>query len=177
MAVVVSQEDFMSEVREYRCLYDKNCRDFKDKRTKANAWKAVADKFSISPSEAEGRYKNIRTVFTRYVRNVKPPSGSGRDAVVLRPDYEHLRWLIVHIKLRDSVTNDNIIMTPDHPTKRKHGSNSAGGDDADDDTTSVAVPETVGDDEDRDNQIYAGWLLITKLTTAGGFFIIIIIYY
>ena len=122
MAAVASQEDFMSEVREYKCVDDKNCKDFKNMRTKANAWKAVANKLDISAFEAEGRYKNMRTVFTRYARNVKSPSGSGRDAVVSRPDFVHLRWLIVHIKLRDSITND--IMT-----KQKHDSNSAGGND------------------------------------------------
>lgn len=103
----MSSDDFMSKVREYRCLYDKATKDFKDVRKKENAWREVSECFSMTPSEAEKKYKNIRTVFGRYLTKLKPPSGSGRDAIQLSPEYEHLRWLITYISRRATTSNIN----------------------------------------------------------------------
>ena len=36
---------------------------------------------------------------------MKAPSGSGRSGVEIRPDLEYLRWLITHIKHRQTSTN------------------------------------------------------------------------
>ena len=38
-----SKDDLMEEVRKYPCLYDKICKDFKDKYVKLNSWKAVGE--------------------------------------------------------------------------------------------------------------------------------------
>ena len=35
------EEDLVVEVRNYLCLYDKSCKDYKDKRAKANAWRTI----------------------------------------------------------------------------------------------------------------------------------------
>lgn len=101
-------EEFMNTVREYRCLYDKGCTDFKDLRKKENAWIKVGEKFNLSSLEASKKYKNIRTTFTRYLASTKPPSGSGREDIILKPEYEHLRWLITHISHRNTTSNINI---------------------------------------------------------------------
>ena len=47
-----------------------------------NAWKAVGEKCEILASETETRYKNIRTVFDRYVRTVTPPNELETDDAV-----------------------------------------------------------------------------------------------
>lgn len=85
------KENFMAAVREFRCLYDKGIKDFKDLTKKENAWKEVSQRTNMTVTEAQNKYKNIRTSFGRYVKSLKPASGSGRDSIVLRPAYEHLR--------------------------------------------------------------------------------------
>ena len=103
-------------MRQYRCLYDKGCPEFKDKNKKENAWTAIANELHITVKKAEDRYKNVRTVFGRYLKGLKPPSGSGRDSIVIKPEFEHLRWLITHIDHRKTTTNINApTCTSDEP--------------------------------------------------------------
>ena len=52
------------------------------------------------------RYENIRTLFSRYLKRIKPPSGSDSDQVVLDQRYEHLRWLITFIRTRSTTGNN-----------------------------------------------------------------------
>ena len=54
-----SNESFMEEVRKYPWLYDKFCKDFKDKSLKLNSWKAVGDKY-----EYTGNYCRIPRYLT-----------------------------------------------------------------------------------------------------------------
>ena len=56
-------------------------------------------------SSAQQRYNTIRTNFSKYIKNLKGKSGSGRDDVEIRKDYEYLRWLISHIKHRQTRAN------------------------------------------------------------------------
>ena len=78
----VSSEKFMEEVTRYECVYHRNSKDFKDKNKKANCWKKIGEKFNLSVAEAEGKFRNIRTAYGRYLKRLKMlPSGSGRDAV------------------------------------------------------------------------------------------------
>ena len=70
---------FMEEIQRYQCLYNKFCKDYKNRRTRENAWETIGKKFGLTASEAEKKYKNIRTTYTRYLKRVKNvPSGSGR---------------------------------------------------------------------------------------------------
>ena len=61
----------------------------------------------IGVEEAQTRYKSIRRNFSKYVKRIKcTRSGAGRsDLPEIKEDYEHLRWLITHIKQRKSVSN------------------------------------------------------------------------
>lgn len=52
------------------------------------------------------RYDSIRTSFGRYLRNLCPASGSGREAITLDPKYENLRWLMPYIKQRTGTTTN-----------------------------------------------------------------------
>ena len=54
-----SNESFMEEVRKYPWLYDKFCKDFKEKSLKLNSWKAVGDKY-----EYTGNYCRIPRYLT-----------------------------------------------------------------------------------------------------------------
>ena len=101
----VDNETFMNCIQQYRVLYDKTCKDFKMPLKKKNAWKEVASKLGIEVSEAQKRYNNIRTSFSKYIKRTKGVrSGAGRnDVPEIREDLEYLRWLIVHIKQHPSI--------------------------------------------------------------------------
>ena len=102
---VPSNRQLMDEIRKYRAIYDKSCVEYKDQRVKRNAWQAVANTLRIDLSCAQQRYNNIRTNFSKYIKSLKGKSGSGRDDLVIRADYEYLRWLCSHIKHRQTRTN------------------------------------------------------------------------
>ena len=73
---------------------------------KKNAWNEVATELGIDVSEAQSRYNTIRTCFSRYLKSIREiRSGSGREHVQLKVEYEHLRWLIAYIKHRSTTSN------------------------------------------------------------------------
>jgi hypothetical protein len=98
-------EILMSKVQEFRCIYDKKLKDYKDQRKKSNAWKEISQIMGMPVDNCIKRYNNIRTQFAKYLKSIKPASGSGRDSVVLKPEYEYLRWLSCHIKHRETISN------------------------------------------------------------------------
>jgi len=78
----VSNEKFMEESARYQCVYHHSSKDFKDKNQKANCWQKIGEKFNLLAAEAEVKFRNIRTVYGRYLKRLKTlPSGSGQDAV------------------------------------------------------------------------------------------------
>ena len=98
---------FMEEVQKYPAIYNKFCKDYKNKFVRMNIWKAIGDKFVLDAVEAEKKYKNLRTAYGRYLRKKRSvPSGSGRDAVPSPAEFSNLDWLANHINQRPStVTN------------------------------------------------------------------------
>ena len=69
----------MEEIQRYECLYNKFSKDYKNRRTRENAWETIGQKFGLTAEEAEKNYKNIRTSYTHthYLKKVKSvPSGS-----------------------------------------------------------------------------------------------------
>ena len=103
----VANETLMNCIRNYKVIYDKSSKGYKLPQQKKNAWKEISTNLGISVEEAQTRYKSIRTNFSKYVKRIKcTRSGSGRsDLPELKEDYEHLRWIITHIKQRESVSN------------------------------------------------------------------------
>eukprot|EP00112_Aurelia_sp_Birch-Aquarium-sp1_P003159 Seg1353.6 transcript_id=Seg1353.6/GoldUCD/mRNA.D3Y31 product="hypothetical protein" protein_id=Seg1353.6/GoldUCD/D3Y31 len=81
---------------------------YKNKFVRLNCWRKIGEKFGIEPAEAEKKYKNVRTVYGRYLKKGKSvPSGSGRDAVQPPPaEFANLEWLGTYISQRgDTITN------------------------------------------------------------------------
>ena len=100
----VSNEEFTEEVARYECVYHRNSKEFKDRNKKANCWEKIGEKFNLSAAEAEVKFRNIRTAYGRYLKQLKTlPSGSGRDAVPR--EFQNLEWLNPHISHRPSSTN------------------------------------------------------------------------
>ena len=82
----------MEEIQRYECLYNKFSKDYKNRRTRENAWETIGQKFGLTAEEAEKKYRNIHTSYTRHLKKVKSvPSGSGRDCAkdwrVCKPYY------------------------------------------------------------------------------------------
>ena len=63
---VIRTDIFMEEVQKYVCLYDKYSRDFKDRNMKVNCREGkVASKFDSTPQQAETKFRNVRTTYTK----------------------------------------------------------------------------------------------------------------
>lgn len=59
----------------------------------------------MEQADAIRKYETIRTSFSKYLKTVKPASGSGRDTIVLKPEFEHLRWMTPYIRSRTTKSN------------------------------------------------------------------------
>eukprot|EP00795_Rhopilema_esculentum_P004065 gene4065-20242_t len=104
----ISNEKLMDCIRNYRSIYDKKCKGYKVPQKKKNAWKEVSAQLGIDIDEAQRRYNSIRTNFAKYIKRMRASarSGSGRaDLPEIREEFEHLRWLLIHIKHRESTSN------------------------------------------------------------------------
>ena len=101
-------ENFMNLVQNYRIIYDKKCKDYKDTRKKKNAWLELSKKVGVDVAEAQKRYNSIRTSFSKYLRKQRAAkvTGTGRnDLPEIKEEFEYLRWLITHIKHRSTTDN------------------------------------------------------------------------
>ncbi len=97
----IDKVKFMEDLQQYECLYNKFSRDFKDKYKKMNCWKALGEKHSIGPQEAELTFKNVRTAYGRFLKRRKNvPSGSGRSDIPIPPEFGNLDWLSAFIEHR-----------------------------------------------------------------------------
>ena len=61
-------ESFMNLVQNYRIIYDKQYKDYKDSRKKKNAWLEISKKVGVDVAEAHRRYNSIQTSFSKYLK-------------------------------------------------------------------------------------------------------------
>lgn len=59
--VIADNETLMNVIQNYRVMYDKSCKEYKDIRKKKNAWEKVAEELEMGVSEVQRRYNSIRT--------------------------------------------------------------------------------------------------------------------
>lgn len=95
----------MEEVRGYQVLYDKNHPDFRDKQTKENCWLMISESLGVSCTSAKVRYNTIRTKFSKYLNTCRPLNGTSDEELVLKPEYEPMKWLMPHIQHRPALAN------------------------------------------------------------------------
>ena len=100
-----SNKQLMNTIRKYPAIYDKSCPEYKNQRVKSNAWLAVSKSLGMDVSLVQKRYNTIRSNFSKYLKDLKGKSGCGRGDIEIRPDLEYLRWLITHIKHRQTSSN------------------------------------------------------------------------
>ena len=61
--------DFTEGIQKYDCLCNEFSKDlYKNKYTKVNCWRNVADKFDMSPEDAEKKVKDICLFFSQRSR-------------------------------------------------------------------------------------------------------------
>ena len=138
----VDDEMLMNHIQNYRVIYDKTCKGYKNRTTKRNAWEEVAKKFSMSVDECQRRYNTIRTRYSKYLKQHRAArkTGTGRDDVPkIRKEYEYLRWLTVHIKHREGTSNYKMEHEADSDADEAQRSSSKDDVDCDD--------QSVGDDQ------------------------------
>ena len=140
----ISDESLMENIREYKAIYDRYCKAFKDRNLKRNAWVELEKKLEVPRDTLEKRYNSIRTAFGRYLKANKPASGSGRDSITIAAEYEHLRWLITYIKQR-TATSSNHPKT--HPEQNKDNATQEEVEGAED--PDVSLVDTTNDEEDQ----------------------------
>ena len=76
----VTKRQLMDEVQRYPAIYDRFSEAFRNKFTKLNAWKSIAETLKMNAEDAERRYTSIRSAFGRYLKKLKSvKSGSGRS--------------------------------------------------------------------------------------------------
>ena len=63
MAVPITNELFMEEIRKYPVIYDRYIKAFKDQNKKRNAWENVSKATGLSVAECQKRYKNIHRIY------------------------------------------------------------------------------------------------------------------
>ena len=98
---------FMEEVQKYPAIYNKFCKDYKNKFIIVNIWKAIGEKFGLDAAEAEKKYNNVQTAFGWYLKKKKDvPSGFGRDAVPCPAEFSNFDWLANHINQWPSIVTN-----------------------------------------------------------------------
>ncbi|XP_068732649.1 uncharacterized protein [Montipora capricornis] len=105
-------ETFAEVVRNYRVLYDKECKDFKDKNKKLQAWEKVANEMGMTKDDAQTYFRNMRNKYSREKKKLGKAkvSGAGQDDVTevkkdLSGMYPYLQWLEPYIVERKTKSN------------------------------------------------------------------------
>lgn len=90
---------FVKCVQQYPCLYDVSCKDYSRRDKTDEAWMNVARKMGDTESNCRERWKNIRTVFCRHIKDKKV--GSKRTYYL----YDVLQFLVPYIKTKKPKTS------------------------------------------------------------------------
>ena len=104
--LVITTVRLMEEVRKYECLYNKQCKEYKDKNQKINSWEAIAKIFNSSGCEVETKFKNTRTAYVGYLKELKSTgSGSRIKDLPLPSEFQNLEWLKNRISIRTTFSD------------------------------------------------------------------------
>ena len=91
--------------QELSCCLRSKLHGFIIPQKKKNAWKEISSKLGMDIVEAQTRYNSIRTGLSKYMKRLRGASGSGREDIEVKKEYDYVKWLLVHIKHRPSSTN------------------------------------------------------------------------
>ena len=93
---------FMEEVQKYPAIYNKFCKDYKNKIIIMNIWKAIGEKFGLDAAEAEKKYKIVQTAYGRYLKKKKCSIWFWTCPA----EFSNLDWLANQINQRPSIVTN-----------------------------------------------------------------------
>ncbi|KYN15188.1 hypothetical protein ALC57_12598 [Trachymyrmex cornetzi] len=118
-------------VRQNPCLYDKKCKQYKDKKFVADTWSSIASACNMSVDTVQRQWKILRNQFTREHRLMMTyePSGTGNDTSKIPRKtwylYDSLFFLASHVAHRNTCSNfvrRNTMMNQSSPSSSKSAS-------------------------------------------------------
>ncbi|XP_018369314.1 PREDICTED: transcription factor Adf-1-like [Trachymyrmex cornetzi] len=120
-------------VRQNPCLYDKKCKQYKDKKFVADTWSSIASACNMSDlvDTVQRQWKILRNQFTREHRLMMTyePSGTGNDTSKIPRKtwylYDSLFFLASHVAHRNTCSNfvrRNTMMNQSSPSSSKSAS-------------------------------------------------------
>ena len=113
-------EFFVSEVQKYPGIWDKTSEKYKNTYQKSNAWNVILNNMRgsfgrkvLSQNNLDSidclkkQFKNLRDSFFKAKKDLKPKSGSGRDAVpAIWPFYQQVKHLVsftIHVTIYERI--------------------------------------------------------------------------
>nr|CAD7411071.1 unnamed protein product [Timema poppensis] len=96
---------FVALIERRPCIYDYTSSDYSKRNVQDKAWETIAKEISESVEACKDRWKNLRGCYTRHLKSLITPSGSG--ARTKKPYYlaGHLQFLQPFTKSRKSQGN------------------------------------------------------------------------
>ena len=93
MAAITSVDtaSFMEEIQKYECLYNTFSKNFKNREIKENCWQKIAEKFKISKSEDQNKFK--KTAYGRLLKKKKKKKKKNKNKKKTRKKKKKLRSL------------------------------------------------------------------------------------
>ncbi|XP_018325511.1 uncharacterized protein LOC108737268 [Agrilus planipennis] len=107
---------FLEVIEKHRVLYDYTMDQYSNRHIQKQTWNEVAAELNESTTACKEKWKNIRSAFTRYLR--QKPKKSGLAAKLQRSYYltDYLQFLLPYTKSRSSI--------PAQPEKHDETNNS-----------------------------------------------------
>ncbi|XP_064461903.1 uncharacterized protein LOC135372138 [Ornithodoros turicata] len=108
-------ETLVVQIERYPWLYDSTRSDYKDATKKNNSWQAISLAVGMSVEECQRNWRNLRDRYTRELRAMKQPSGSGRSNREEWPLMKPMSFLSAFIRPRTVLTKK--AQTPGMPVR------------------------------------------------------------
>lgn len=95
-------------LRETPCLWDKNCRDYKNRGKKKDEMQRLADEYKMSYSDMEKKIHNLKTQFRREHKKLRASQRSGSSLEKCSWfGYQPLRFLLPRNESRGGRCTDD----------------------------------------------------------------------
>ncbi|XP_054085270.1 uncharacterized protein LOC128921493 [Zeugodacus cucurbitae] len=105
----MNDEKLIEEVRAREILYNKACVGYRVPSRKRDAWVSVAKELGATEEQCSKRWLTLREKFSRVVRKMEAPSGSGASNAETWPLFDNMSFLKLYIRPRPNRCTTNIL--------------------------------------------------------------------
>ncbi|XP_049316793.1 uncharacterized protein LOC125779477 isoform X1 [Bactrocera dorsalis] len=105
----MNDEKLIEEVRAREILYNKACVGYRVPSKKKAAWVSVAKELGATDEQCSKRWLTLRERFSREVRKMESPSGSGASNTETWPLFDNMSFLKLYIQPRPNRCTTNIL--------------------------------------------------------------------